>query len=151
MWSSHPTSRHRDHFGLAVDDYAHSTAPNRRFADLVTQRLLKAALAGRPLPMQTTSCPPLRARCTEREDAANRVERQVRKAAAAMLLAPRRGEVFDAVVTGASNKGTWVRLRRPMARAGSSAVPRASKSAIASVSGSVHTDPRKGFIDFEKI
>ncbi len=139
-----------DHFGLAVDDYAHSTAPNRRFADLVTQRLLKAALAGRPAPYENDELSAIAARCTEREDAANRVERQVRKAAAAMLLAPRRGEVFDAVVTGTSNKGTWVRLRRPMAEGrlerGAQGVEVGDRLRVRLI----HTDPRKGFIDFER-
>ncbi len=103
-----------DHFGLAVDDYGHSTAPNRRFADLVTQRLIKAALMRRDPPYTHDELAPIAARCMEREDAANRVERQVRKAAAAMMLQRRIGEVFDAVVTGVSPKGTWVRVRRPI-------------------------------------
>jgi len=103
-----------DHFGLAVDDYTHSTAPNRRFADLVTQRLVKAALARRESPYGREALASIAGRCMEREDAANRVERQVRKAAAAMVLQHRVGEVFDAIVTGASSKGTWVRLQRPI-------------------------------------
>lgn len=103
-----------DHFGLAVDDYTHATAPNRRFADLVTQRLVKAALAGRRSPYSDETLASIALRCTEREDAANRVERQVRKAAAALVLQPRIGEVFDAIVTGVSPKGTWVRLRHPL-------------------------------------
>jgi VacB/RNase II family 3'-5' exoribonuclease len=103
-----------DHFGLAVDDYGHSTAPNRRFADLVTQRLVKAAVMQRGTPYTHAALGQIAARCMEREDAANRVERHVRKAAAAMLLQRRVGEVFDAVVTGASAKGTWVRIRRPI-------------------------------------
>ena len=94
-----------DHFGLAVDDYAHCTAPNRRFADLVTQRLVKAALTGRRTPYPHDALTAIAARCSEREDAANRVERQVRKAAAAMVLAASCGEVFDAVVTGAVAQG----------------------------------------------
>src|SRR5688572_8838832 len=103
-----------DHFGLAVDDYGYSTAPNRRFADLVTQRLVKAAVAGRPSPYNMNALAAIAARCMEREDAANRVERHVRKAAAAMVIQPRVGEIFDAVVTGASPKGTWVRLLHPI-------------------------------------
>jgi ribonuclease R len=98
------------HFGLAVKDYAHSTAPNRRFTDLITQRLLKAAIAGRPLPYSKDELEVLAAHCTQEEDAANKVERQVGKSAAALLLESRIGEQFDALVTGASSKGTWARL-----------------------------------------
>jgi exoribonuclease-2 len=98
------------HFGLAVRDYAHSTAPNRRYPDLVTQRLLKAAIAGRSAPYSYAEQDTLAKHFTEAEDAANKVERQVGKSAAAMLLESRIGEQFDALVTGASDKGTWARL-----------------------------------------
>jgi len=101
------------HFGLAVRDYSHSTAPNRRFPDLVTQRLLKAALAGDPVPYGQGELSELAAHCTERENAAEKVERQVRKSAAAALLSSRIGATFSGVVSGASEKGTWVRVSDP--------------------------------------
>src|SRR5262249_33702542 len=101
------------HFGLAVRDYTHSTAPNRRFPDLVTERLVKAALAGDPAPYTLDELERLAALCTKQEDAANKVERQVRKSAAALLVRSRIGDVFDAIVTGSSPKGTWARVRTP--------------------------------------
>jgi exoribonuclease-2 len=98
------------HFGLAVKDYTHSTAPNRRYPDLITQRLLKAAIAGRATPYSYADLDVLAKHFTEQEDAANKVERQVGKSAAAMLLESRIGDQFVALVTGASDKGTWARL-----------------------------------------
>lgn len=108
-----PGSTTPGHFGLAVRDYAHSTAPNRRFPDLIAQRLVKAALAGQPVPYDNDELTAMARHCTEQEDAAKKVERQVVKSAAAMLLSSRVGEKFDATVTGASDKGTWVRLFHP--------------------------------------
>ena len=101
------------HFGLAVNDYTHSTAPNRRFPDLVTQRLIKAALAGVAPPYSDEELDALARHCTTQEDNAGKVERQVRKSASALLLATRIGDRFEAIVTGASDKGTWVRTSRP--------------------------------------
>lgn len=101
------------HFGLAVRDYSHSTAPNRRYSDLVTQRMLKAAIAARPSPYTLEELDLLARHCTREEDAANKVERQVGKSAAALFLEDRIGQTFDAVVTGAAAKGTWVRIFRP--------------------------------------
>jgi VacB/RNase II family 3'-5' exoribonuclease len=101
------------HFGLAVRDYTHSTAPNRRFPDLVTQRLLKAAMAGKPVPYSDDELKDVANHCTIMENEANKVERRVRKSAAALLLESRIGEKFDAIVTGASEKGTWVRIFHP--------------------------------------
>jgi exoribonuclease-2 len=101
------------HFGLAVRDYTHSTAPNRRFPDLISQRLVKAALAGHPSPYTIAELEALASQCTRQEDNANKVERLARKAAAALLVESRVGDRFDAIVTGASDKGTWVRVRKP--------------------------------------
>jgi exoribonuclease R len=101
------------HFGLAVKDYTHSTAPNRRFPDLITQRLLKAAMAERTVPYSNDELTGLAQHCTKKEDDANKVERLVRKSAAALLLESSIGRRFDAIVTGASEKGTWVRLFHP--------------------------------------
>jgi len=98
------------HFGLAVKDYAHSTAPNRRYTDLITQRLLKAAIANQAVPYSYAELGVLAEHLTKAEDAANKVERLVSKSAAALVIESRIGEQFDAFVTGASEKGTWVRL-----------------------------------------
>jgi VacB/RNase II family 3'-5' exoribonuclease len=108
--AEHPGAPAPGHFGLAVRDYTHSTAPNRRYTDLITQRLLKAAIEGTPSPYGNDELEALAEKCTKAEDAANKVERQVRKSAAAMLLEHRIGEEFDAIVTGAAEKGTWARL-----------------------------------------
>ena len=103
------------HFGLAVQDYTHSTAPNRRFPDLLTQRLLKAALANAPTPYAPDELKQLAQHCTDMEDAASKVERQARKSAAALLLESKIGQQFDAIVTGASEKGTYIRTLVPPA------------------------------------
>ena len=108
-----PGQRAVGHFGLAVRDYTHSTAPNRRFPDLVTQRLVKAALARREWPYTAAELTALAAHCTEAEDDAAKVERHVRKSAAALLLEGRVGDDFDGIVTGASSKGTWARIFHP--------------------------------------
>jgi VacB/RNase II family 3'-5' exoribonuclease len=139
------------HFGLAVKDYAHSTAPNRRFPDLITQRLLKAALAGGPQPYQQDELAALARHCTEAEDAAKKVERQVTKSAAALLLETRIGERFDAIVTGASAKGTWVRLLRPPVegrlQGGVEGLDVGHRLRVQLV----HTDVERGYIDFKKV
>ena len=97
-----------------MNDYAHSTAPNRRFPDLVTQRLVKAALTGAPPPYSTEALTDIARHCTLQEDNASKVEREVLKAAGAYLLHDRIGETFDAIVTGAAPKGTYVRIARPL-------------------------------------
>jgi VacB/RNase II family 3'-5' exoribonuclease len=139
------------HFGLAVKDYAHSTAPNRRYPDLVTQRLLKAAVAGRSLPYENAELEALAKHCTEAEDAAKKVERQVTKSAAAILLETRIGEQFDAIVTGASDKGTWVRLLQPPVEgrleSGLEGVDVGHRLRVQLV----RTDVERGYIDFKRV
>jgi ribonuclease R len=139
------------HFGLAVKDYSHSTAPNRRYADLVTQRLLKAAIDGHPAPYTKAELDALAARCTEEEDAVNKVERQVGKSAAALLLQSRIGESFDAIVTGASQKGTWVRLLtlpvEGRLSSGFEGIDVGDRARVQLVS----TNVERGFIDFKRI
>jgi len=101
------------HFGLAVQDYTHSTAPNRRFADIVTQRLIKAMLAGQTNPYSDNELTAIAANCTQKEDAARKVEREMSKRLAAVAMQLRIGEVFDAIVTGATDHGTFVRVLQP--------------------------------------
>jgi exoribonuclease-2 len=101
------------HFGLAVRDYAHSTAPNRRYPDLLGQRLVKAAIMKQKSPYSLADLGRLATHCTDAEDNAQKVERQVRKSAAALLVSSRVGQQFDAIVTGASSKGTFVRVSNP--------------------------------------
>ena len=136
------------HFGLAVRDYTHSTAPNRRYPDLVTQRLLKTAAAGAPGPYSAEDLGSLAAHCTRKEDDANKVERLVRKAAAALLLEDRVGQRFDAMVTGASAKGTWVRILQPPAEGrlvkGADGVDVGDQVRVRLV----EVDPERGYIDF---
>jgi exoribonuclease-2 len=138
------------HFGLAVNDYAHSTAPNRRFPDLVTQRLVKAALAGAPPPYDAEALAQIAGHCTLQEDNANKVERQVLKAAAAFLLHGRIGESFDAIVTGAAAKGTFVRIPRPMVEGrvvrGFDGLDVGDRVRVRLVA----VDAHQGFIDFER-
>jgi exoribonuclease-2 len=138
------------HFGLAVKDYTHSTAPNRRFPDLITQRLLKAALASQSSPYPVEQLQTLAAHCTEQEDQAAKVERQVRKSAAALLLAGRVGQHFDAIVTGASDKGTWVRVAQPAVEGrivkGFAGLDVGDRVGVTLV----QTDIERGFVDFAR-
>ncbi|HME62740.1 MAG TPA: RNB domain-containing ribonuclease, partial [Candidatus Binatia bacterium] len=139
------------HFGLAVRDYAHSTAPNRRYPDLITQRLLKAAIAGSATPYENDELQALAKHCTEEEDAAKKVERQVEKSAAAMLLESRIGERFDGIVTGASDKGTWVRLLHPPVEgklvSGFESMDVGQRLRVQLI----RTDVERGYIDFKRV
>jgi exoribonuclease-2 len=139
------------HFGLAASDYSHATAPNRRYADLVTQRLVKAAAAGAPAPYSDDELAAIAKQCTERENAANRVERTARKAAAALLLHDRIGSVFDAIVTGVNKDGTYVRLLSPPAEGrvlrGEQGMDVGERVRVKLTA----TDARRGFIDFEGV
>ena len=139
-----------EHFGLAVKGYTHSTAPNRRFPDLITQRLIKAALAGESTPYQPEELKYLADHCTERESDAEKVERQLRKSAAALLLQSRIGQRFDSIVTGASDRGTWVRLLEPPVEGrlvtGERGLDVGDKVWVELVS----TDVERGFIDFAR-
>jgi VacB/RNase II family 3'-5' exoribonuclease len=136
------------HFALAVSDYTHSTAPNRRFSDLVTQRLLKAAIAQQAVPYTNDELSDIARRCTEQATNATKVERQVEKSAAAILLGSRIGEVFDAIVTGASDKGTWVRIAHPVVE-GKLIKGFAGLNVGAHIRARlVKTDAVHGFIDF---
>jgi VacB/RNase II family 3'-5' exoribonuclease len=143
-----PTQKPEGHFGLAVRDYTHSTAPNRRFPDLLTQRLVKAVLENLPSPYGDAALPALAAHCTEQEVNAKKVERQIEKSAAAMLLSSRIGTKFAGIVTGASEKGVWVRIANPAAEG------RVVRNFQGFDVGNhvevqlVHVDIARGFIDF---
>lgn len=145
-----PASAGDGHFGLAVHDYTHSTAPNRRYADLVTQRLVKSALRNAPAPYTEEALSTIARHCTEREDAARKVERKMRKVAAAVLLEHRIGEEFDAIVTGVTAKGTFARLIKPpvdgRVMRGEYGLRVGEKVRVRLLS----TDPRRGFIDFAR-
>lgn len=146
-----PGSSSIGHFGLAVKDYAHSTAPNRRYPDLITQRLLKAAIAGGPVPYSKNELEFLAKHCTEAEDAAQKVERQVAKSAAAILLAARIGETFDAIITGAAAKGTWVRLLNLPVEGRLTGGAEGEDVGHRLRVELVRTDVERGYIDFKKI
>ena len=139
------------HFGLAVRDYAHSTAPNRRFPDVITQRLLKAALANAQPPYANDALAALAKHCTEQENAAKKVERQVEKSAAAMLLGSSIGKLFDAIVTGASDKGVWVRLSLPPVEGKLDSGPVGLQVGDRLRVQLISTDVERGFIDLKGV
>jgi len=138
------------HFGLAVQDYTHSTAPNRRFPDVVTQRLIKASLDGKPGPYSDNDLAAIATNCTQKGDAARKVEREMSKRLAAMAMSHRVGETFDAMVTGTTPKGTFVRVMQPhmegLLAQGAQGLHVGDKLRVKLV----RTDVQHGFIDFSK-
>jgi len=144
-----PNAPSPGHFGLAVRDYTHSTAPNRRFPDVVTQRLLKAWLAHSPAPYSEDDLNAIAQRCTEMEDAARKVEREMQKRIAAVVLHPHIGQTYHAIVTGATDHGTFVRTLDPhvegMVVRGGKGLDVGDRVIVKLVS----TDPQRGYIDFE--
>ena len=136
------------HFGLAVRDYTHSTAPNRRFPDLITSRLVKAALQGQPPPYSSAELNALALHCTRQEDSAQKVERRMRKSEAALVLESHVGQRYDAIVTGSTTDGIWVRIFTPPADgklvSGGGGLKVGDKLHVKLVS----TNVERGFIDF---
>jgi exoribonuclease II len=143
-----PGSEPIGHFGLAVRDYTHSTAPNRRYPDLITLRMLKAKLSNQPPPYSNSELGALAQHCTDQEDAAQKVERRMRKSEAAQLLESRIGQYFDGVVTGSSSYGVWVRVFSPPAEGklvSSTVELRVGDKVRVKL---VYTNVERGFIDF---
>jgi exoribonuclease-2 len=145
-----PGDTEQGHFGLAVQDYTHSTAPNRRFADLVTQRIIKSTIANTPAPYSDDELSGIARNCTLKEDAARKVERQMSKRIAAVAMGNRIGQTFDAIVTGSTPKGTFVRVLQPhvegllaQGQQGSDVGDRLRVKLL-------RTDPQHGFIDFAR-
>ena len=147
---SRPGEEQQGHFALAAHDYTHSTAPNRRFADTVTQRLIKAVLTRAAAPYSAEQLDSIAKNCTLKEDAARKVERVMNKRIAAVALEPKIGQTFAAVVTGVTPKGTFVRVLDPPAEGilarGQQGVDVGDQLRVKLVS----TDPRRGYIDFVK-
>jgi exoribonuclease-2 len=146
-----PGGNSEGHFGLAVKDYEHSTAPNRRYPDLITQRLLKEVMAGQSTPYTTEELTALASHCTQVEDSVKKIERLVEKSAAAMVMESKIGQEFDAIVTGASEKGTWARLLNPPVEgkliSGFEGLDVGNRLRVKLV----HTDAERGFIDFKRV
>jgi VacB/RNase II family 3'-5' exoribonuclease len=146
-----PGEEGEGHFGLALQDYTHSTAPNRRFADLVTQRLVKAALDNRSVPYTGDELKHIAEHCNDRDAAARKVERKMRKVAAAVVLQERIGEEFNAIVTGVTPKGTFARVLDPpvdgRVMRGERGLRVGEKVRVRLLSA----DPQRGFIDFGRV
>ena len=146
-----PGEKTAGHFGLAVKDYTHSTAPNRRYPDLITQRLLKSVLYKNPVPYSNDELTALASHCTLMEDGARKVERQIAKSTAALLMEHNIGQQFDGLVTGVSDKGVWVRIFRPPVDgkvvSGFEGLDVGHRVRVELV----HTDVNRGFIDFKRV
>ena len=138
------------HFGLAVQDYTHSTAPNRRFADVVTQRLIKAMLAGQPNPYSDDELTAVASNCTQKEDAARKVEREMSKRLAAVAMQRRVGETFDAIVTGVTDHGTFVRVLQPHVEGLLAQGAQGLDVGDRLKAKLIRTDVSKGYIDFAR-
>ncbi len=146
-----PGSESEGHFGLAVQSYTHSTAPNRRYPDLMTQRILKAAISGDPAPYTPEELRDLAKQCNEAENSTNKVERKMVKAAAAILLEKRIGEQFDAIVTGSAAKGTWVRIMDPPLEGRLSRGFKGLDVGDSLRVELIRTNVERGFIDFKRV
>jgi exoribonuclease-2 len=138
------------HFGLAVQDYTHSTAPNRRFADVVTQRLIKAMLAGQTNPYSDDELTAVASNCTQKEDAARKVEREMSKRLAAVAMQRRVGETFDAIVTGVTDHGTFVRVLQPHVEGLLAQGAQGLDVGDRLKAKLIRTDVSKGYIDFAR-
>jgi len=145
-----PGKQGEGHFGLAVQDYTHSTAPNRRFPDLVTQRLVKAALDGKPAPYSVDELRQIADHCNEREAMSRKVERKMRKVAAALLLRDRIGDTFKAIVTGVTEKGTFARTVAPPVDGRVTKGEQGMRVGQTVQVRLLSTDPQHGFIDFAR-
>src|SRR5205807_9360846 len=145
-----PMDPEQGHFGLAVQNYTHSTAPNRRFADLLTQRLIKAVLTGQSAPYSDDALNTIAGNCTTKEDSARKVEREVSKRIAAVTMSSRIGETFDAIVTGVTSHGTFVRIMKPhvegLLAQGQRGLDVGDKLRVRLIS----TDANRGYIDFAR-
>ena len=145
-----PGDPDQGHFGLAVQDYTHSTAPNRRYADLVTQRIIKAMWSGNSAVYSDTELADVARVCTLREDAARKVEREMRKRIAAVAMSDRIGQTFDAIVTGVNDHGTFIRVLQPhvegmLVQGHGLDVGDRVRAKL------VRTDPNRGYIDFARV
>jgi exoribonuclease-2 len=146
-----PGDPEQGHFGLAVQDYTHSTAPNRRFPDIVTQRLIKTLLASQPAPYSDDELTAIATNCTLKENAARKVEREMSKRLAAIAMSRRIGETFDALVTGATPKGIFVRVAQPhvegLLAQGQQGLDVGDKLRVKLI----RADAQRGYIDFARV
>lgn len=145
-----PGDPEQGHFGLAVQDYTHSTAPNRRFSDVVTQRILKAEISGSHQPYSEGELGDIAQNCTAKEDAARKVEREMSKRIAAIAMSSHIGEVFDGIITGATGHGTFVRLLTPHVEGlvvqGAQGLDVGDKVRVKLI----RADAQRGYIDFAR-